>query len=512
MDSSSNSEGIAAIVNKLDSLGRDMKKLKENMHTIQVGCYACEGAHLDKECPLNEELKSVKKVKYGEIGRSLPFSNGAKYHVGPPRYYTHIDNRPSFGEKRPSLEEENAEINTRNQSASLKNLENQIEQLTKEFHAKIASEVNNSSVDRCKAVYTNKEAPLNNKLTNPTKYLLSKKKVYLGTSINVIPKSMFEHLKLARLKKTDMLVEMADTTKRAPIRIVKNVLVKIDKLLFLSDFVVIDMLNTRNETMILRRPLLATIHVKIDVFNKEISLGIRDDKVTFNTDKKIHNFTTPVGKIYMINSIHNDESPSCSNASSDKSLRFEKSDNLHNENNYIQERSSKKTRILKSDTNLPSTHLCKPIKKNCNGILKVWPTSDPTMKTCNGGIEIYRMNEEGVLKLWHSYLDGDRGSIKGNGIGKKGHMLDDIWENCKKVQGDNTYWWYDQKSEEEERREIGVDIEGYDPPRELMDALPLGRENGSRFREMIRKEVDGGRKALTTRNGNLRPPRLVIMW
>ncbi|GJX23916.1 hypothetical protein Tco_0228361 [Tanacetum coccineum] len=29
------------------------------------------------------------------------------------------------------------------------------------------------------------------------------------------------------------------------------------------------------------------------------------------------------------------------------------------------------------------------------------------------------------------------------GIGKKGHMLDDIWENCKKVQGDNTYWWHD---------------------------------------------------------------------
>ncbi|GJZ45400.1 hypothetical protein Tco_0592996 [Tanacetum coccineum] len=30
IDSSSNSEGINAIVNKLDSLGRDMKKIKEN--------------------------------------------------------------------------------------------------------------------------------------------------------------------------------------------------------------------------------------------------------------------------------------------------------------------------------------------------------------------------------------------------------------------------------------------------------------------------------------------------
>nr|GEV38038.1 hypothetical protein [Tanacetum cinerariifolium] len=99
IDSSSNSEGIAAIVNKLDSLGCDMKKLKENVHAIQVGCHTCGGTHLDKECPLNEEVKSVEEVKYDEFKRSLLFSNGAKYHVGPPGYYTSIDNRPSFRKK-----------------------------------------------------------------------------------------------------------------------------------------------------------------------------------------------------------------------------------------------------------------------------------------------------------------------------------------------------------------------------------------------------------------------------
>ncbi|GJW76385.1 hypothetical protein Tco_0138067 [Tanacetum coccineum] len=101
--SSSNSEGIAAIVNKLDSLGRDMKKLKENVYAIQVGCQTCRGAHLDKEYPLNEEVKSIEEVKYGKFGRSSPFSNGAKYHVGPPGYYTRIDNRPSFREKKAKL-------------------------------------------------------------------------------------------------------------------------------------------------------------------------------------------------------------------------------------------------------------------------------------------------------------------------------------------------------------------------------------------------------------------------
>nr|GFA58882.1 hypothetical protein [Tanacetum cinerariifolium] len=88
-----------AIRSKLDKLGQDMKKLKENMHAIQVGCQNCRGAHIDKDCPLNEEVRSVEVAKYGEFGRPVPFSNEAKYHVDLPRYYTRIDNRSVVGEK-----------------------------------------------------------------------------------------------------------------------------------------------------------------------------------------------------------------------------------------------------------------------------------------------------------------------------------------------------------------------------------------------------------------------------
>nr|GEZ26238.1 hypothetical protein [Tanacetum cinerariifolium] len=57
-----------------------------------------KGPHFDKECPLNEEVKQLEEVKYGEFGRSAPFnrSNGAKFRVGPPGYYTHTDNRPPY--------------------------------------------------------------------------------------------------------------------------------------------------------------------------------------------------------------------------------------------------------------------------------------------------------------------------------------------------------------------------------------------------------------------------------
>ncbi|GJT89585.1 zinc finger, CCHC-type, retrotransposon gag domain protein [Tanacetum coccineum] len=66
-----------------------------------------KGPYLDEECPLNEEVKQLEEVKYGACGHSAPFnrSNGAKFCIGPPGYYTHTDNRPPYGEKRPSLEE-----------------------------------------------------------------------------------------------------------------------------------------------------------------------------------------------------------------------------------------------------------------------------------------------------------------------------------------------------------------------------------------------------------------------
>ncbi|GJY47396.1 hypothetical protein Tco_0436459 [Tanacetum coccineum] len=97
IDSSSKSEGIDAIISKLDSLGRDMKKLKKNIHAIQVGCQTCGGAHLDKECPLSEEVKSMEEVKYGEFGRPFPNNNrnDGRFNKGISGYGTH--NQPSSG-------------------------------------------------------------------------------------------------------------------------------------------------------------------------------------------------------------------------------------------------------------------------------------------------------------------------------------------------------------------------------------------------------------------------------
>ncbi|GJU17291.1 phospholipase-like protein, partial [Tanacetum coccineum] len=137
-------------------------------------------------------------------------------------------------------------------------------------------------------------------------YTIGNLKLYamadVGASVNVMPKSLFEHLKLANLKKTSMVVEMADMTKKAPLEIVENILVKIDKLMFHSDLVVIDMLEGPNETMLLGKPFLATIHAQIDVFRREISLGIGKEKVKFDSHSRV-----PFKKIYMASFVQESE-------------------------------------------------------------------------------------------------------------------------------------------------------------------------------------------------------------
>ncbi|GKE99978.1 7-deoxyloganetin glucosyltransferase-like protein [Tanacetum coccineum] len=203
--SNDSSDGITTITNKLDSLGRDMKKLKENVHAIQVGCENYGGAHLNKECPLHEEVKSVKEVKYGEFGRPFPNNNGngARYHVGPPGYYTRVDNRPPFA----PTDEASSKGTTELQGVSFISDDNV--QVPKEM------EERPQGVLPCQLPL--KELNLRS-FTLPC--TIGSLNFYamadLGASVNIMPRSMFNHLKLTNLKKTDMLVEMADMTKKAP--------------------------------------------------------------------------------------------------------------------------------------------------------------------------------------------------------------------------------------------------------------------------------------------------------
>ncbi|GKA24544.1 phospholipase-like protein [Tanacetum coccineum] len=227
----------------------------------------------------------------------------------------------------------------------------------------------------------------------------------LGASINVMPRSIFEHLHLTNLKKTNMLCEMADMSKKAPLGIVENVLVKIDKFLFPSDFVIID--NTPSETTILGRPFLATIHAEIDVFAGKISLGINEDRISFDTMRKDHNYTNPSEKNFMVRP----QSP----AQSNNQIDYEESGNWDNRSPNLDDREPKKWKI-NLDENVPRAHFCNPIKQNIKEQTKMWPSCDPDKKMCDGGVEICGVSKTGNLRFWYCNYDNERRNIKGKGL------------------------------------------------------------------------------------------------
>ncbi|GJX56248.1 retrovirus-related pol polyprotein from transposon TNT 1-94 [Tanacetum coccineum] len=157
---------------------------------------------------------------------------------------------------------------------------------------------------RCSAVLQNELPP---KEKDPGHFILplivgnttvSNALADLGAS-SVMPFSMFKRLGLGNPKLINMMIEMADISMQSPKDIVKNVLVKIHNLIFLVDFVILDIIEDDKVPIILGRPMLATAHAKIDVFGKNISLEVGTEQIVFNANKGTHSLI--VSPICIIN-------------------------------------------------------------------------------------------------------------------------------------------------------------------------------------------------------------------
>ncbi|GKB70155.1 putative reverse transcriptase domain-containing protein [Tanacetum coccineum] len=83
-----------------------------------------------------------------------------------------------------------------------------------------------------------------------------------------------------------MVIEMADRSMQLPKGIVENVLVKINKFIFLVDFIILDMVEDDKVPIILGRPMLATAHARIDVFGKKISLEVGTEQINFDINER----------------------------------------------------------------------------------------------------------------------------------------------------------------------------------------------------------------------------------
>jgi hypothetical protein len=121
----------------------------------------------------------------------------------------------------------------------------------------------------------------------------------LGAGVSMMSFSLYKRLDLEKLISTDISLHMADKSTTIPIGICENVPVQVaNNCLILTDFVVLEMPEDDNISIILGRPFLNIVGAVIDC---------NQGKVTFNVNDKEHTvyFPKKIDRKYALNSIKN---------------------------------------------------------------------------------------------------------------------------------------------------------------------------------------------------------------
>ncbi|KAL2228808.1 UNVERIFIED_CONTAM: Retrovirus-related Pol polyprotein from transposon 17.6 [Sesamum indicum] len=107
----------------------------------------------------------------------------------------------------------------------------------------------------------------------------------LRASINVMPLTIFESLKVGPLKEMGVVIQLADRSVVYPEGVLEDVLIQVNELVFPADFYVLDMRedNSPNSTSILLgRPFLKTARTKIDVHSGSLTMEFDGEIIRFN--------------------------------------------------------------------------------------------------------------------------------------------------------------------------------------------------------------------------------------
>jgi len=88
---------------------------------------------------------------------------------------------------------------------------------------------------------------------------------YMGSSINLMPKSVSERLGMTHYRPTRITLLFADRSKRIPEGILEDVPVKVGNSIIPADFVVLDYEKESKDPLILERAFLATAGARFDV-------------------------------------------------------------------------------------------------------------------------------------------------------------------------------------------------------------------------------------------------------
>ncbi|GJU98149.1 reverse transcriptase domain-containing protein [Tanacetum coccineum] len=161
----------------------------------------------------------------------------------------------------------------------------------------------------CSAILLNK---VPEKLEDPVKFLipciLQDLKVYnsladSGASINLMPLSIYKKLGIGTLKATRMTLELANRSVTFSMGIAEDVIIKVEKFIFLAHFVIVDFEADPRVPIILGRPFLRTARALVDLYEEKLTLRVGNEEVMFYTDKSSRNNSSNIQSVHCINII-----------------------------------------------------------------------------------------------------------------------------------------------------------------------------------------------------------------
>lgn len=103
--------------------------------------------------------------------------------------------------------------------------------------------------------------------------------------MNLMPYPFYKKLSRLDLKLIRMGIHLANNKVTFPRGTVEIFLVKIEKFVFPTDFVVLDMEDYNQVPIILGRPFLSSARDLVDVRESKLTLHIGSDAITFGVDQ-----------------------------------------------------------------------------------------------------------------------------------------------------------------------------------------------------------------------------------
>nr|GEV57652.1 reverse transcriptase domain-containing protein [Tanacetum cinerariifolium] len=128
-------------------------------------------------------------------------------------------------------------------------------------------------------------APVIEPVAAPVSALKPNQKPSILASMNLMPLSVWNKLSLPKLTPTLMTLELADQSNSRLIGVAEDVYIKVGKFHFSADFVVVDFDADPRVPLILGRSFLKTRRALIDVFERELTLHVGREAITFNLDQ-----------------------------------------------------------------------------------------------------------------------------------------------------------------------------------------------------------------------------------